>query len=118
MALIDDFKERFPEFDPAVVDQLFPPLEATWQCYYGGSIDVPCEKEAILQMLAHLMVMEIGASDGNSSAVKDVASKSVGSVSVSYGNMQPSDGHAFWATTRYGQRFWHLISNSIGPQFV
>lgn len=118
MALIDDFKARFPEFDSALVDQLFPPIDATWECYYGGSLDVPCEKEAALQLMAHLFVLEQGASDGNSGAVKDIASKSVGSVSVSYGNAQPSDGHAFWMTTRYGQRFWYLTSSNMGPHFV
>ena len=109
--LIDDFKARFPEFSTVVVDQFFPLLEPVWPCYYGGSVDDACDKEIILQLLAHLMV---GESASSSASVKDVSSKSVGSVSVSYNSASPSsDTSLFWNTTKYGQRFLLLTNNNI-----
>ena len=116
MALIDDFKARFPEFSTAVVDQFLPLLEPVWPCYYGGSYDDDCDKEIILQMLAHLIV---GESASSAAAVKDVASKSVGSVSVSYNSASSSsDTSLFWSTTKYGQRYLLLTNNNSGAYFV
>lgn len=116
MALIDDFKTRFPEFDAAVVDQYFPIIEPLYSCYYGGSLDDPCDKEAILNLLAHLLVIN---SRQKSGSVQLAASKSVGSVSVS--NVQSTisrQGAEFWLTTKYGQQFLMLTQNNIGAHFV
>jgi hypothetical protein len=116
MALIDDFKTRFPEFDTAVVDQLFPNLEFVWPCYYGGNLDIPCEKEAALNLLAHLMV---GEQANSAAGVRSVASKSVSSVSTSF-EATTSTGQSsdFFRSTKYGQRFLQLTSFSIGAHFV
>lgn len=116
MSLIDDFKARFPEIAAGVVDEYFPLIQDTYDCYYGGSLDVKCEKEAILNLLAHLLLVE---SSRKNLSQKSVASRSAGGVSVSY---QPaSDGRAggeFFRSTRYGQRFLMLTQHGIGGVFV
>lgn len=115
MALIDDFAERFPEFSQAVVDQYIPILEDVWPCYYGRAYE-GCNKEIILNLIAHLVTMETSA---GSSASRNVASKSVGSVSVSYeANRSNSELVDFFGATKYGQRFMLLTRRFIGPKFV
>lgn len=115
MALIDDFKARFKEFDTAVVDEFMPILEPLYPCYYGGEY-TSCNKEKILNLLAHLMVLETNSSQ---SAVKDIQSQSVGEISVTYATaMTPSERNLFFNTTKYGQRFLLLTSSRIGGFFV
>jgi hypothetical protein len=111
VALIDDFKARFPEFPTATVDAYLPILEPVWPCYYGRSYTT-CP-EIVLNLVAHLMVGEVAASQ---SAPQVVASKSVGSVSTSYAAMSHSGGALFdfFNTTKYGQRFWMLTRNKFG----
>ena len=112
MALIDDFKARFPEFDTAVVDQYLPILEPVWPCYYGGDYSQVCDKEIILNLLAHLLV---GESATSSNASRTVASKTVGSVSVSYAGLDSQSSTTdFFATTKYGQRYLMLIGRNSG----
>jgi len=116
MALIDDFKTRFPEFDTAVVDQFFPVIEPVYSCYFGGDVNVPCDKEAALNLLAHLLVGETRTS---SKASRTTSSKSVGSVSVSYGESSGGRSNAdFFNTTKYGQRYLVLTQHNIGGYFV
>lgn len=115
MALIDDFKTRFPEFPATVVDQYIPILENVWPCYYGRDYD-GCNKEAILNLIAHLMTIE---TRGGSAASRTVASKSVGSVSVSFSaSDSQSQLSGFFNSTKYGQRFMMLASQFSGPKFV
>lgn len=112
MALIDDFKSRFPEFDTAVVDQYLPILDPVWPCYYGGDYDLACDREIILNLLAHLLV---GESADSSSANRTVASKTVGSVSVSYAGLDSQSATTdFFATTKYGQRYLMLTARNAG----
>lgn len=116
MALVDDFKERFPEFKSSVVDQYIPVLESVYPCYFGGNYKDPCDKEAILNLLAHLMIGEINT---KTQSAKSVNSKSVGSVSVSYS--ASTDGRAggeFFRATKYGQRFLMLTQHNVGALFV
>lgn len=116
MALIDDFKTRFPEFDTAVVDQYFPIVEPVYPCYFGGNIDLPCDKEATLNLIAHLITLQTRSS---SSSLRNTASKTAGSVSVSY--EADSTGRAsagFYNTTKYGQQFLMLTQHNIGAYFV
>ena len=116
MARIDDFKLRFPSFDIAVVDSLFPIIEPQTACYYNGDYDILCDKEIMMQLWAHLMSIENGSSD---KSVRNQASKSVGSVSVSYEASQTEMGRmGFFNTTRYGQQFLFLISSNQGAVFV
>ena len=115
MALIDDFKTRFPEIAGSVVDQYLPILEPVWPCYYGRPYE-ECNKEAILNLIAHLVTVNSSAS---SSPAKEVASKSVGSVSVSYvATQSASELFNFFNSTKYGQMFWLLTSRFRGPRFV
>lgn len=115
MALVDDIKARFPEFDAAVVDQYVPTLAPVWPCYYGGDYDQPCDREIILNLVAHLLTGEQAASQ---SASRSAQSKSVGSVSVSYGTAESNRTADFFLTTKYGQRFMMLTQSNIGGAFV
>lgn len=116
MALIDDFKQRFPEFDGGVVDQYFPVVEPVYPCYFGGDVNVPCDKEAALNLIAHLITVN---SAPTATAKRAAASKSVGSVSVSYGTSSDTRANAdFFNTTRYGQQFLTLTQHNIGGFFV
>lgn len=124
MALIDDFKARFPEFDTAVVDAKFPFVAAEWGCYNGREYGVDeCDDAAILMLCAHLMSLEVSA--GNSSGAgtpsRSQQSKSVGSVSVSY-DQQTQKGGAnfdFFRTTIYGQRYLKMVQKyAVGGYFV
>ena len=115
MALIDDFKARFPQFDTALVDTLWSSLEASWPCYYGfeyGNND--CTDEAILNLIAHLFVIEKESQTSNGSQ-KDIESQSVGSVSVTFsGGAGDSANAQFFNVTIYGQKFLMLIKNRRG----
>lgn len=117
MALIDDFKTRFPEFDTADVDARLPNLETVYDCYYGGVYGVlSCDDEIILNLLAHLLVSEIQVSKGADMAV---TSESVGSVSRSFAVPQSaSNNYAFFGSTKYGQRYLQLIAKNTGAYFV
>lgn len=117
MARIDDFKDRFPNFDVTIVDSLFPIIEPLASCYYGGDYDSnDCEKEIILNLYAHLLTIENNTSN---ESIRNQTSKSVGSVSVSYESSQYSVGSLNWFnTTRYGQQFLFLTNKSRGAVFI
>lgn len=111
MALIDDFKARFPEFETATVDTYLPILEPVWPSYYGVTYST-ASKEAVLNLIAHLITME---TSGSSGASQQVASVSVGSVSESYqAAASVSEGAVFWNSTKYGQRFRRLTQGRYG----
>jgi len=115
MAMIDDFKARFPEFSNEVVDQYFPPLEGVWSCYYGGTYTA-CNREIILNLIAHLMVIEQSPGSGS---VRNQSSRSVGSVSVGFeASASVSNMTDFFGSTKYGQRFLFLTSTRRRAYFV
>ena len=121
MALIDDFKARFPIFDTADVDLYFPALGSSYQCYYNAEYEAGnCDAEAILNLLAHLFTIEKSAQTGDSSTQKSVASQSVGNVSVSFnsGSSSFSDKSEFFNSSIYGQRFLMLTRKNQGAFFV
>lgn len=109
MALIDDFKARFPEFTDAIVDVYIPILEPVWPCYFNKDYTVACNQEAILNLVAHLITLE---TQGGAAASQLVGSKSVGSVSVSY--VAPTASLNMYSSTKYGQRFNMLTSAMYG----
>lgn len=117
MAILDDFKIRFPEFTADQADQYIPILEDVWPCYYGGVYQEGCDKEIILNLLAHMLTSEVSASVEVS---KSVASKSVGSVSVSYGAgyAATSERNAWLGGTKYGMRYLLLTRSRQGGVFV
>lgn len=108
MALIDDFRARFPEFADAVVDAYLPILEPVWPCYFSKPY-TQCNVEAILNLVAHLVVLE---TDTDSAASQLMSSKSVASVSTSY--VAPTASVNMFASTKYGQRFNLLTSAMYG----
>jgi hypothetical protein len=118
MALIDDFKARFPEFDAEQVDELLPTFEGVWQCYYGGNYK-GCEKEIILMLLAHMFVE---ASSGDVQGTKEVASQTVGNVSETFaGGGTGSSMNRLWpyfGSTKYGKLFMLLVNRNTGARFV
>ena len=118
MALIDDFKARFPEFADAVVDLYIPILEPVYPAYYALAY-VAATKEATLNLLAHLITLETSAGASSSSS-QAVASKSVGSVSVSYQASTYSGGELYesYRGTKYGQRFLTLTASRYGGAAV
>ena len=116
MSLIDDFKTRFPEdFETADVDQYVPILEPILPAYYGADYDPtkPIIKETILNLVAHLLVMEV-EQDGPE-AVRSVNSQSAGSVSESYNAPVAQDASLeTFQATKYGQRFLLLTRRNYG----
>lgn len=117
MALIDDFKARFPEFDTATVDQYIPILEGVYPCYYGGAYE-GCGVEIVLNLLGHLLTVETQTGAGSP---KSTQSKSVGNVSINYseGYAANSERTAWFKTTKYGARYLLLTGNrGIGGYFV
>lgn len=115
MAFIDDFKSRFPEFSVGNVNLYIPTLETVYPCYYGGDYAVACDKEIILNLVAHLLVSEINTA---SSATYPESSRSVGSVSQSFNNGTISQGKTFLMATKYGQKYLFLTSRNSGAIFV
>lgn len=114
MALIDDFKARFPDFATATVDTYLPIVEPVYPAYYTLEYTAnAATKEATLNLLAHLIVLE---SNDTASSVKGIQSKSVGSISVSHEAISHAGGEMFdfYNTTKYGQRFWQLTSRRYG----
>ncbi len=65
MAVSDDFKSRFPEFDAVTVDQYIPILEPVWPSYWGGDYAAPSGQEIVLNLIAHLITAEISAGSEN-----------------------------------------------------
>ncbi len=120
MALLDDFKARFPEIDETLADQLVPIYEPVYPCYYGGDYTIDCDKEAILLIVAHLVVTDpTYTGSGSSAPSRSVSSKSVGSVSVSYeAGSTGSDLTTWLKSTRYGQLFVMVTFSNTGPQFL
>lgn len=117
MAILDDFKARFPEIPTAQADTYIPILEEVWPCYYGGSYTDKCGKEIVLNLLAHMLVSEVST---GSATVQTVASKSVGSVSVSYSTAfaATSERNGWLGTTKYGLRYLMLTRGRVGAFFV
>lgn len=115
--MIDDFKARFPEIATATVDQWFPVVEPVWPCYFGRPYSAECDKEAILNLVAHLIIVQ---STAGTAGLKSTESKSVGSVSVSYSSATQTGGplYDFLRTTKYGLMFLQVTASSRGAFFV
>lgn len=112
MTIQTDFEARFPTI---------PWVEAvasTWSAYTCLEYNDQ-NKEAILNLIAHLLTLASAPGSGSS---RNVASKSVGSVSVSYeaSAVQAATGSmaAWFNTTRYGQVYWLLTGRRVGARFV
>lgn len=112
MSIQDDFEARFPTI-PWV-----EAIASTWIAYtclpYNDK-----NKEAILNLIAHLLTLA-SRPGGGASTSRNVASKSVGSVSVSYEASSTTGGNlgTWYGTTGYGQVFWLLTGRRTGARFV
>ena len=110
MSLTSDFKARFPAFSTVDVDTYIPIIEPVWPDYFAKDYDA--NKEAALNLIAHLIVMEI---DTGTASMKDEQSKSVGSVSVSYAaSTRTGQLVDFLGSTKYGQRFLMHTASKFG----
>jgi hypothetical protein len=117
MALIDDFKARFPAaFATSVVDTWLPILEPVYPAYYAVAYSA-ASKECTLNLIAHMLVME---TQTGSAPSRDISGKSVGSVSTSYAARSGpgSDLRDWLSSTKYGQRFLLLSSFRYGGMTV
>ena len=109
MTIQADFEERFPTLTWQ------PWVESVWPSYTCLTYNDK-SKEAILNLIAHLLVLDSAPGTG---AARTEQSKAVGSVSVSYGTSE-NDGSlaSFFNTTRYGQRYWLLTGRQVGARFL
>lgn len=116
MAVIDDFKARFPEISTSDVDTYLPAIIDVYPCYYGGEY-LDCGVEIILNLLAHLLIQQTASGSGST---KEESSKGVGSVSISYSNASPtaSNSVAWYRGTRYGVAYLTLTARFQGAYFV
>jgi len=117
VAIIDDFKLRFPppEFSTADVDLKLPALIATYTCYYNAPFITDCDKEIILQLLAHLLFRELLVTQ---QPIQAESSHSAGNVSESFNSPMAGNLIYFFNTSKYGQIFVILTSKRIGGVFV
>jgi hypothetical protein len=122
----EDFATFFPppEFSVEMVDRLWPRVDAEWPCIFGGSPDVPCDRVAILNLMAHLMWLAVqdlagateAAEGGDNAGVlgssaRMVQSQSAGSVSMGFAaGFSSGDAEDAWlATSPYGEKYLMLI---------
>jgi hypothetical protein len=118
MSKLNDFKNRFPDFDTNDAHKYVPILEPVLSCYYNGDYDNnACDKEISLNILAHLIVIE---RQSTPNANYKRASESVGSVSVSNAVNQPGSSlQENLGATKYGQRALQLMmTKNRGLLFV
>lgn len=119
MAFIDDFRERFPEFI-SVTDERILIFENIWPTYFTGDyVNVAADKEAALNIVAHLLTMDLSAGASGAAASGNIASKSVGNVSVSYrAPSSQSELRDFFGGTKYGMMFLMATMHRKGAVFV
>jgi len=103
VSLASDLKQRYPEFstwDNATIDAQV----SVWPCYFGGQYSA-CNREIILNLVAHLLTVD----SGGAAAMPTATSRTVGSVSESYAQQSDSTNlAAFFGATKYGQRYLFL----------
>lgn len=119
MAMIDDFKTKFPMIPTEKVNEYFPMFETTYKCYYGAEYGSnACDDAAILYLIAHLITTTQQSSLTGATPNFAVASESVDGVSTSYfmGNGNTSLNDSFFLSTIYGQIYLQLISKNYGNQ--
>lgn len=112
MSIQADFEARFP---------LIPWVEevaSTW-IYYTCLQYSDATKEAILNLIAHLLTLA-ALPGGGAVSQRSVASKSVGSVSVSYeaSSTAGSNLGSWYALTGFGRVYWLLTGRRVGARFV
>jgi len=116
MALKEDFKDLFEEFDNQAIDKAWSSLVALWPCFFGGSYGAgnSCDDQAILYLIAHLFKV-----DQKNSPSLATTSRSVGSVSTTT-LIDPnlSYSKSFLSSTKYGQKYLLITQHRHGACFV
>jgi hypothetical protein len=119
-----DFKARFPEFRGEDIDSGLPILLNFWQCYYPCEYN-GCDKEIVLNLLAHLFVTSPNAPINVSEIGKNTGtlkSESVTSTGISEtyadSSVKGNQSHDFFNSTVYGQRFLMLTMGNVRAYFV
>ena len=93
-----------------------PIEEAVYPAIYGGDYENATDKEAILNLIAHLVIVD---SIPGSAPARLLISKSAGSVSGSYASpVVSSFSDEYFNTTRYGQRFKMITRANYGGRPV
>lgn len=122
MSITDDFTVRFSgEFSPESISDDLPKALVSWPAYYGGTYTetvpttVSVENEIILNLIAHLTVVE---GKGSNSVSKELSSRGVGPFSSSYNVAAPDRNKEFFSSTKYGQRYVVMTSPNFGGIFV
>ncbi len=113
-----DLLVRFPELDPIEVDKYFDIHEATYYCYFNENYNANtkvCDKEIILNLLAHLITTSINTALSNA-PTRQTTSESAGSLSASYTTSGEED--PLFSSTIYGQTFKTLLISHGGMYFV
>lgn len=113
MTIKEDYETRFGSCGPVWIG----PIADTWPAYAGCMQYNDINKEAILNLIAHLLV---SATKPGTGTARNEASKSVGSVSVSY-EASPtitSNLGAWYNTTRFGQVYWMLTGRRTGARIA
>ena len=118
MSLKNDLITRFPDLDTALIDKYLPLYETAYKVYYNADYGAnKYDDEIILNLLAHLILISNAKNSGDN--IKQVASESVGSVSVNYAPLQlANQDDVFFNSTIYGQVFKMLIKRNNGAYFV
>lgn len=118
MSISSDFQARFPEFTGASITNTLPIILTVWPAYYGITYS-DTSKEAILNLIAHLIITGERSAVNKQSVSQEEASKAVGNVSVSFmARAGTTQGGGFYNTTPYGQVFWALSRQRSGAVFV
>lgn len=118
----EDIIKRFPEIDFDVDGEKFKAVLVQAGCIYGGTYNSSqCVNEILLNLVAHLYLIEIDPQLKSSLTQSSIASKSVGSVSVTYSTgstIYSGLDESFYEKTPYGRMFLFLTSKKQGAFFV
>jgi len=119
MSLKNDLIARFPELSSEIVDKYLPIYENNYKAYYNADYgNNKIDNEIILNLLAHLVTVSSKYYTSGEN-VKQVASESVGGVSVNYAALPfTNQDDLFFNSTFYGQTFKMLIKRNNGAFFV
>jgi hypothetical protein len=117
VALIDDFKARFSQFNSDSVDNVFPFLEKDYIYYYNFPyVEGGPKSEIILFLLAFLYKVEKSPSDGQKNQVRSASAKGVSST-FNVSDMS-TEQRNFLNSNDYGQRFLRMANRRQGTFFV
>lgn len=108
MSTTTDFKTRFPEFtatDDARIQLFLNDSALVVSDKWGALRDI-----GILYLSAHLLAVSQLTDSGSTSSPKNIVSKSVEGVSVSYSGGDTTESkYSFYDTTSYGKRYLSLM---------